>query len=181
MFFDNIEYISIENQTTDFPKHFHETFCISLIHNGIEQIDFDDHSLFTEKRSISIANPYEIHSNPLIDPKIALTFDTIYLSSDLMKYLLDGKNIQFVNRKINNEKTNQLFLGLKNAIGTRNSKTVEIFLKLFTNTLKFHSQAYEKEYADQHLYGFTEINGYIESNIQDKFCLDELSMRANIN
>ena len=83
MLFDNLEYISIENQTTDFPKHFHETFCISLIHNGVEQIDFDNLKLFNEKGSISITNPYEIHSNPLIDKNTCLKFDTIYLSNDL--------------------------------------------------------------------------------------------------
>ncbi|WP_143533238.1 AraC family ligand binding domain-containing protein [Salegentibacter salinarum] len=32
--FDDLEYISIKNQTTSFPRHFHETFCISLIFSG---------------------------------------------------------------------------------------------------------------------------------------------------
>lgn len=181
MLFDNLEYISIENQTTDFPKHFHETFCISLIHSGIEQIDFGNQSLFSEKGSISITNPYEIHSNPLIDPKIPLIFDTIYLSNDLMKYLLSGENITFINRKINSEKANQLFVGLKNAMDTRNLKTVEFFLKQFVNTLKFYSKENEKEYSEQNLNGFNEINSYIENNICDKFCLDELSRMVNIN
>ena len=178
MLFDNLEYIRIESQTTDFPKHFHETFCISLIHNGIEQIDFGNQSLFSEKGSISITNPYEIHSNPLIDKNICLSFDTIYLSNDLMKYLLNGKNITFLNRKINCEKANQLFTELKNAMDTKNPKSIEFFLKQFVNTLKFHSQENEIEYAEQHL---NEINSYIENNIYDKFCLDELSKMANIN
>jgi len=181
MLFDNLEYISIENQTTDFPKHFHETFCISLIHNGIEQIEFGNQSLFSEKDSISITNPYEIHSNPLIDKNTCLGFDTIYLSNDLMKYLLNGKNITFLNRKINNQRANQLFVELKNAMDTKNPKTVEFFLKQFVNTLKFHSRENETEYAEQNLNGFSEINSYIENNIYDKFCLDELSKMANIN
>lgn len=181
MLFDNLEYISIENQTTNFPKHFHETFCISLIHNGIEQIEFDSQSLFSEKGSISITNPYEIHSNPLIDKNISLKFDTIYLSNDLMKYLLNGKNIRFVNRKINSEKANQLFTELKNAMDTKNPKSIEFFLKQFANTLNFHSQENETEYTEQNLNDFSEINNYIENNIYDKFCLDELSKIANIN
>ncbi len=181
MLFDNLEYISIENQTTDFPKHYHETFCISLIHNGIEQIEFNNQSLFSEKGSISITNPYEIHSNPLIDKNISLKFDIIYLSTDLMKYLLNGKNIAFLNRKINNEKANQLFIELKNAMDTSNHKSIEFFLKQFANTIKFHSLENENEYAEQNLNGFSEINSYIENNIGDKFCLDELSKMANIN
>ena len=81
--FNEIEYISIENQTTEFPKHFHETFCISLIHKGIEQIDFENQSLFSEAGSISITNPYEVHSNPLIDSTSYLKFDTIYIPNEL--------------------------------------------------------------------------------------------------
>lgn len=110
MSYDNLEYITIENQTTDFPKHFHETFCISLIHKGIERIDFENQNLFSEAGSISITNPFEIHSNPLIDSKTRLKFDTIYISNDLMKYLLKGENITFINRKINNNKAKLLFV-----------------------------------------------------------------------
>src|SRR6218665_905129 len=168
MLLDNLEYISIENQTTDFPKHFHETFCISLIHKGVEQIDFEKHSLFSEAGSISITNPYEIHSNPLTNSNNTLAFDTLYLSNELMKYLNHGKNIRFVNRKINSEKANQSFLQLKNAMDTGNPKTVEFFLNQFVNTLKLHSQESEKEYAEQNLNGFNEINNYIENNIYDK-------------
>ena len=181
MLFDDLEYISIENQTTDFPKHFHETFCISLIYSGIEQINFDNQNLFSEKGSISITNPYEIHSNPLIDKKTCLKFDTIYLSNDLMKYLLNGKSITFLNRKINSEKANLLFVKLKNAMNTRNPEIIECSLKEFVNTLKFHSQENETEYIKQHIKGFDDINCYIEDNIYNKFCLDELSKMANIN
>lgn len=181
MLLDNLEYITIEKQTTDFPKHFHDTFCISLIHNGFEQIDFEDKSFFSEKDSISITNPYEIHSNPLVDSNISLTFDTIYISNDLMKYLLNGKNIRFVNRKINSAKVNQLFIQLKNAMDTRNSKRIEFFLKQFVNALEFNSQENKNEYGEQNLRGFNNIKGYIENNIYDEFCLDKLSKMANIN
>lgn len=181
MLFDNLEYISIENQTTDFPKHFHETFCISLIHNGIERIDFDKQSLFSEASSISITNPYEIHANPLIDSNVHLKFDTIYLSNSLMKYLLNGKNIRFINRKINSQKAMQLFLKLKNAIDTNKAEIIKFHLQQFVNILKFYSQENEKVYSELNFNRFNEINGYIEHHIYDKFCLNELSKMANIN
>ncbi len=181
MLFDNLEYISIENQTTDFPKHFHETFCISLIHSGVEQIDFEHQSIFSENGSISITNPYEIHANPLVDKNSSLKFDTIYLSNDLMKYLFNGKNIRFNNRKINNENVNQSFIKLIEAIDTKNSKTIELFLKQFANTLKLLSEENKNEYNEQYPYDFAEIKCYIDNNICDKFSLDELSKMANIN
>jgi hypothetical protein len=128
MKFKDLEYITIENQTTSFPKHFHKTFCISLIHNGIEQIDFENQSLFSEAGSISITNPYEIHSNPLIDGDSYLKFDTIYIPNEVMKYVLDGKNITFINRQITSKKANKLFLKLKSALDTKNPKIIQIHL-----------------------------------------------------
>lgn len=181
MSFDNLEFITIENQTTDFPKHFHETFCVSLIHKGIEQIDFNNQSLFSDAGSISITNPYEIHSNPLIDSNSRLKFDTIYLSKDLMKFLLNGKNITFIDRKINSEKINKLFVELKNAMNTRNPKNIEFHLRQFVNTLQSYSQKNEKEYSELNFKNFKQINGYIENHIYDKFSLNELSKMANIN
>lgn len=181
MIFDNLEYITIENQRTSFPKHFHETFCISLIHKGVEQIDFENQSLFTEAGSISITNPYEIHSNPIIEDNLHLNFDTIYIPNELMKEVLNGKNIKFVNRQIKSKKANQLFLELKNALDTKNDKVIEPTLSQFVNTLKIYSQENEKEYSGLNFNSFNKINNYIETHIYDKFCLNELSKIANIN
>ncbi|MBL4746949.1 MAG: helix-turn-helix transcriptional regulator [Flavobacteriaceae bacterium] len=181
MKFKDLEYISIENQTTSFPKHFHETFCISLIHKGIEQIDFENQSLFSEAGTISITNPYEIHSNPLIDSDSYLKFDTIYIPSDVMKHALNGKNIKFINRKITSIKVNKLFLELKNTLDTKNPKTIEFHLFKFVNTLKKYSEENKNEYSALNFNNFNQISDYIENNIHDKFCLNELSKMANIN
>lgn len=181
MLFDNLEYISIENQTTDFPKHYHETFCISLIHQGIEQIDFENHSLFSEQGSISITNPYEIHSNPITDTKTRLKFDTIYLSNDLMKYALKGKNITFINRKINHEKANKLFTKLKTAIDSKNVENIEKSLFQFAEVLHKFAQETDNNISDFDFNSFNKINQHIESNIQEKFSLEGLAKMANIN
>jgi AraC-like DNA-binding protein len=181
MIFDNLEYISIENQKTSFPKHFHETFCISLIHKGVEQIDFENQSLFTEAGSISITNPYEVHSNPIIDKDTYLNFDTIYLPHHVMKYALKGKNIKFINRQITNKKANTLFLELKNALDTKNDEIIGFYLSLFVNILKFYSQEKKEDYFGLNFNNFNKISNYIECNIYDKFSLNGLSKVANIN
>ncbi|WP_347375071.1 AraC family transcriptional regulator [Aequorivita sp. Q41] len=181
MILDDLEYITIENQTTEFPKHFHETFCISLIHTGIEQIDFEHQSLFSEAGSISITNPYEIHSNPLFDKTAQLKFDTIYVPNQLMKDILNGKNIKFTNRKINNKNANKLFVELKNAIDKQETENIEFNLHQFINTIKSYSQEKDKEYSELNLNSFKEVNSYIEKHICEKFSLDELSKIANIN
>ncbi len=181
MRFDNLEYITIENQTISFPKHFHETFCISLIHTGIEQIDFEDQSIFTEAGSISITNPYEVHSNPLIDNDSYLKFDTIYVPSDAMKYVLDGKIIEFTNRQIRSKKANQLFLDLKGALQSKNHELTEDHLRRFISTLEQYSQENKDDYSGLDFNHYNEINSYIEEHIFDKLTLEDLSKIANIN
>jgi AraC-like DNA-binding protein len=181
MLLDNLEYLTIQNQVTDFPKHFHETFCISLIHRGIEQIDLEKHSLFSEAGCITITNPYEIHSNPIIDSTLQIQFDTIYISKDLMKYLFNGKNIIFIDRKINDIKANQLFIQLKKAIDLNNVQAIECLLFQFSAIIKHYSQEKKEEYSELNFNALNNINDFIDNNITNKFSLDELSKIANIN
>jgi len=183
MTFNDLEYISIENQTTEFPKHFHETFCISLIHKGTEQIDFENQSLFSEAGSISITNPFEIHSNPLIDKNSYLKFDTIYIPNNLIKQVLNGKNIKFINgnRKIKSKKVNTLFLTLKNALKSKKSEVIEYHFLKFISELEKYSDEHLNEYSNLDFDNFTEVSTYIEDHIQEKFCLDQLSKIAKIN
>ena len=181
MFVENLEYIHFEKQTTDFPKHFHETFCISLIYNGIEQIEFDSKVLFSEEGSITITNPYDIHSNPILDSSAQLTFDTLYLSSDLMRYLNNGKSLTFSTKKINCPKANYLFVAITEAIDANNPKNVELLLRQFIQRLKRYSTEKDQEYSELNLSCFSQVNDHIESHIQDRFCLDELARMVNIN
>jgi len=181
MSFDYLEYIEIENQTTSFPKHFHETFCISLIHKGVEQIDFENRSIFTEAGSISITNPYEVHSNPLIDNDSFLKFDTIYVPIDIMKYALNGKNIKFINRQITNKKASKLFLELKSALALNNNEMIEFYLGQLASALELYSQENKSEYLGLNFNNYCQIKDYIENHIYDKFSLDELSKIVNIN
>lgn len=178
---DNLEILSFKEQKTAFPKHFHETFCISYIHNGIEQIDLEHQNIYSEKGSITITNPYEIHSNPIIDSSSIIEFETIYISKDLMKYLYKGQNVVFFNRKINNLKLNQLFFQLKNAIELNNIQKTELVLKEFTNILKPYSQFKKEEYSELNYNSFQNINSFIDENIQSKFNLDDLSKVVHLN
>ncbi|MBU2997824.1 AraC family transcriptional regulator [Cellulophaga baltica] len=181
--FHKLEYISIENQTNEFPKHFHETFCISLIHKGTEQIDFDKHSLFSEAGIISITNPYEVHSNPLIDKTLCLKFDTIYVPNELMKKALNGKNIKFTNgnRKIKSKKTTRLFLALKDALDATDIETIDSHFHQLAKALEKFSDESTTDYSYIDFKNFANINNYIENHIQEKFHLEELSKMAHIN
>ncbi len=181
MLLDNLEYISVRNQTTDFPKHFHETFCISLIHKGIEQISFEEQTLIGETGSITITNPYEIHSNPIIDTSLQLEFDTIYIAVDLMKYLCGGKTIAFANRKINDPRANKLFIQLKNALDQNKAVVIEQLLFQFAQVLVHYSKEKKEAYSVLKFNSLNRVNEFIENNIQSKFNLDALSKMVHLN
>lgn len=181
MAFDNLEYLSIQKQVTDFPMHFHETFCISLIHNGIEKINFEGHTLFCENLCISITNPYEIHSNPLIDSSVTLQFDTIYISKDLMKYLNNGQNISFKDKIIKCSTLNELFIELREAIDTNNNIFINKSLKGFTRLLNTYSEQKNEAYSEFNLNTFENLSQFIDDNITDKLNLEQLSNFSNLN
>lgn len=177
---NEIDFISVRNQSQDFPKHFHETFCISLISNGIEKIELDDQFLYSETGCISITNPYEVHANPLIDPDSRLSFDTIYVSSELMAHVLSGMEIEFRNRQIRDVKINGTFKQLLAEMKQNKPSGSELLLREFISQLSLYAQAPKEETAFHSDY-LTELTTYIEQNLEDKLYLDELARIVHLN
>lgn len=179
---NDISFISVNGQTQDFPKHFHETFCISFIRSGVEKIELEDQFLYSREHSISITNPYEVHANPVVDNDAKVSFDTIYISGELMAHALNGKSIEFRNRQIQNAKINRAFLQLLEELKKSNSFQTEILLNDFIHQLFPHSQYPENEpsllFQSHYL---KELIAYIEQNLEDKIYLDELAKITNLN
>ncbi len=94
---DSIEVLKVVNQKVAFPKHYHETYCITLIESGLEAIKLEGATVLSEKGIITITNPCEVHANPIVDKGIVNSFTTIYLSPDLM-YVSGGKSLAFRRR-----------------------------------------------------------------------------------
>lgn len=179
---NDIDFISINNQNQDFPKHFHETFCISLIRNGIEKIELEEGFLYSPKNSISITNPYEVHANPVVDNDAKVSFDTIYISIELMTYLTSGKTIEFKNRQIQDVKINQIFIQLMEELKCNNPLQSEFLLGDLITQLDPHLQTPKSELAYPFHSGYlTELITYIEQNLEDKLYLDELAKITNLN
>lgn len=179
---NDISFISVNDQNQDFPKHFHETFCISLIRNGIEKIELENQFLYSTEHSISITNPYEVHANPVVDNDVRVSFDTIYVSGELMTHVLNGKSIEFKNRQIRDAQINRAFLVLLEELKKNNSLRNEILLSDFIHQLYPHSQHPENEASLLfHSHYLKELIAYIEQNLEDKIYLDELAKITNLN
>ena len=181
MSLDNLEYISVENQVTDFPQHFHETFCISLIHSGIEVINVNGQQFFSEKCCITITNPFEVHSNPILDKNVQLAFDTIYVSQDVMKYMCNGQHIIFQNRKIIDQYANQLFLQVIQVMDANDQALIELHLGKFIQHIQHFGIIRDNAIFDSDNSEMNLIKTYIDQNISEKMSLDDLAKIANIN
>jgi AraC-like DNA-binding protein len=179
---NEISFISIENQNQDFPKHFHETFCISLIRNGIEKIELEDGFLYSQANCISITNPYEVHANPVVDRDAKVSFDTLYISGDFLSHLLNGKDLEFKNRQIRDPQINSTFIQLLKQLKSGDHSQSGLVLKNLIYQLYPHSQTPEREKHSSFQSDYlTELITYIEQNLEDKLYLDELAKIIHLN
>lgn len=169
---DNIELLSVQQQVADFPEHFHETFCISLIGSGTEIIKSGNSKLYTSEGNISITNPFEIHANPVFDEDVKIGFDTIYLSQPLVNYLLGKENTKFENIQTFSSKQIILFNELKFRIENKLNSEIEINLKNFLLTLDLTKQPDKLNMFNQ-TNKYADVLGYLDSNYQHKLSLEK--------
>ena len=73
-------------QNKSFPTHFHDTYSIGVIKEGIENITINNKKLITPSKSVVIINQYEAHSYQYFDTD-KWTYLTIYLDIDALEYL----------------------------------------------------------------------------------------------
>nr|WP_294858985.1 AraC family transcriptional regulator [uncultured Fluviicola sp.] len=182
MISNDIDFISVKDQSQDFPKHFHETFCISLIRNGIEKIELEERFLYSQAHCISITNPYEVHANPVVDNDVKVSFDTLYVSGELMAFLQNGKGIEFKNRQIRDSQINRTFIQLLEKLKCNNDSQSGLLLKDLMMQLYPYAQTSKDEAVSSfHSDYLTELVTYIEQNLENKLYLDELAKITNLN
>ncbi|WP_338769568.1 AraC family transcriptional regulator [Bernardetia sp. ABR2-2B] len=177
---DNFEILSIHNQKKDFPKHFHETFCISLIEQGVEVIDINDSILYSEKGSISVTNPYEVHANPLLNKDIPISFTTLYVSQDIVNHCLKEKNVKFENSQLFQPSLIPLFYEIKNSLDSNNSNLIQKNLGNLFNSLKKLSDIDNRNITTNDSIKWKEIVLFIENNLEEKLSVDGLAYFMNM-
>jgi len=93
---DNISFTSADNFTHNFPDHFHEEYTIGVSVKGIQKFDVQGKSLVVEPYSIFLIKPQLMHAHyPIAD--LGWSFKSLYLSTDLMKYLLKDTAMKKMN------------------------------------------------------------------------------------
>ena len=176
---DGLEVLNVSNQKSSFPKHFHETFCVSLIHDGIEAIQMEDNLLYTEKGYISINNPYEIHANPIVEKTITNSFTTLYLSPDLVNSILNQKDVAFSHQQMTNKGLVETFMRISKNIKQRFLPEIEQDLSHLLNTFKIGSNGIldQKKYSNSK---WRDVLLFIDHHLESKISLEVLAKFMNM-
>ncbi|MCI4670997.1 MAG: AraC family transcriptional regulator [Bacteroidia bacterium] len=177
---DGLESLQVRNQKSDFPEHYHDTFCISLIQSGMEAIKMHGNIIYTETGHISINNPLEIHANPLIKESPDNSFTTLYLSPDLVNSILNKKRVVFEHQQVVNKDCEAMFLKILKNIELDNisdlEKNLNILLKGFNQ--QADSKQHDKTYTNRK---WDELITYIDNHLEQKISLDFLAKFMNMN
>ncbi|MEL6673906.1 MAG: AraC family transcriptional regulator [Bacteroidota bacterium] len=178
-FLDNLEFLSLKNQKSSFPEHFHETYCVSLIYEGTEIIQIGNKKIYSEAGRISICNPYEIHANPIFDADQSVSFDTFYPSQDVVKRLLGFKAL-FHHTQSPSSENIRLFREIKSAFQQREVKSLEHKLAHFLRGLRTKADTYSTG-KDQQNARWSEIMYFIDGNLEGKITIEMLAHFMGMN
>jgi len=181
--FDNLEMLSMNEQQRDFPEHYHETYCISLLESGCEQIRTNGNTIIGTSGAITISNPYEVHANPLIDNDINLSFKTIYPSKELIKFYNDNRLAVFGNTPILDSTLSHYFQIIAkkikkggDAIDSNQEEFQQLINSFFRRLLRYQQSNFTSpEKYSLHSSKIEEVKAYILSNIDKKITLEDLA------
>ena len=98
-FCDGLEALSVKHHRTPFPAHFHPTFNITLVYDGMFNTRLHDRLVLAPSGSILITNPQEIHANPF-QKDSSVSFFTFYVSQEFIEYCNSGQPVYFEKKTI---------------------------------------------------------------------------------
>ncbi|MBS1511553.1 MAG: AraC family transcriptional regulator [Bacteroidetes bacterium] len=177
--FDSLETLSARQYHTSFPSHYHETYNISLVYEGVFKASINGKQLFAEPGSILITNPYEIHANPC-DDNDSISFFTFYISPSFLQ-TATGQQPFFSTNVITDA---GLFAVLHQLAAQLDSKNMNAYFEQqFKTALQQLSQTHAVHAEAQPVKGITTslFNTFLAQQQPDKFSLDAAAQQFGIN
>jgi AraC-like DNA-binding protein len=169
---DNLEVLRVENSALDFPAHYHETFCVSLIQKGV----FSENGVIAPENSLLISNPMEVHCNPVLDG-FDYSMVTFYIAPEVFEFAAGAESIGFSNKVVSDIGLFDLFSGLSIEIFDKSQK--HDFEKRFLQSVQSLIGDYGQHRTIDHI-GQPDwvllIKEYISLNIEHKISLAYLAL-----
>lgn len=82
--FDGMELKEASYSELAFPEHFHDSYSIAIIEQGIERLFYDKKEVTGHANTVLIANPYDIHAHAFFDNDLC-KYRALYMPVELVK------------------------------------------------------------------------------------------------
>ncbi len=177
---NGLEALDAINYNTPFPFHFHPTFNISLVYEGIFKTKLNDKSVNATQGTILITNPNEIHANPCLVTE-GRTFFTFYLTPDFFYYAGLQRGLHFKEKVIYDELLFAQFhqIALKIKSGHMNLSCEKEFTELLKIlALKYGSVA---DNGPEHWKINSLFEDYLAEDYLEKFSLQEAASQFGVD
>ncbi len=179
--FDSMEILSFGDLQTNYPVHYHDTYCISFIQKGL----IGENEFIASPGNILISHPYELHDNRLIE-NIGVTFTSFYINQEVFNAISSFKNVSFNNKVIENTSlTNQIGALIRLVRSSRNRKNFNReFYSAFHQFISELSICYGADipyHPKKSTNLLVEVKEFIASRLNSKLNLENLTKIAGMN
>jgi len=174
-----LEALDAINYNTSFPAHFHPTYNISLVYEGVFEAKLNGKNVSATKGTILVTNPGEIHANPSTGAG-GRTFFTFYLAPDFFAYGDQLKDLRFKENVISDnvlfEELHQVALKIKS--GDMDNAGEEILTRLLRGMALKHGSVNDGSET-------WKINAlfenYLDESYFEKFSLQEAANQLGLD
>lgn len=168
--FDSLEILTFSNSKSEFKNHFHDSYVISLIKKGI----FIENHLIGTAGNILISHPFEVHENKIFDHN-SYTVVSIYINSDVIRYLSKQENISFPNKLINDPNLYTLFNQYLTLLYGGKLNNNDLLINALNKLIINHGKHNLLDFRQIENSSITETLIFIEQNYFTKIKLDDLA------
>jgi len=176
---DGLEALATRNYNTAFPFHFHQTYNISLVYDGIFRTKVGEKTLHAPSGAILITNPLEVHSNP-VEINERISYFTFYVSADFFNFSTSSQPVFFHNNVIYDEllfnRLRQVAILIENG-GADDSIEQELSSALQSLASKYAFADGKNELVTNH----SMFKDLLANENLDKFSLDQTAKQFGIN
>lgn len=177
---DGLELKEATFKEKQFPTHFHDTYSIGILKNGIENLKIKDNNLIATPKTVVIINKNEIHSNGSYNTDY-WTYQTINLNPDALTFLSKELNHKTDNHFIFKNLIEDEFL--YNSISNFHQTNHSNSYKHISDISKYLLQNYLVEPDDNTTnYGnwqniILEIKGLMNNNLNEKINIESIAKK----
>ena len=156
---------SSENETTYFPFHLHDYFCLSLITMGTELLQTPSANYYAVAGTLSITQANEAHRNRSLDDS-GYSYQTLYVHPQLLRYYNNGRQVDGLQRVIADQEIADLFKSLSGRQSDACKSVEQIIKKLLL---------YRQAPGEQKKHSFDLMDELIASAGLDRLSLDRMA------